>query len=48
MQNLNLKLELTTKSLTSLREILSEPYSPIICEPLCSDSSAASKSSGSS
>jgi len=30
MQNLNLKLELTTKSLTSFHEILSEPYSPII------------------
>ena len=30
MQNLNLKLEITTKSLTSLHEILSEPYSLII------------------
>jgi len=30
MQNLNVKLELTTKSLTSYNEILSEPYSPII------------------
>lgn len=30
MQNLNLKLELTTKSLISFHEILSEPYSPII------------------
>ncbi|AKB26789.1 putative nucleotidyltransferase [Methanosarcina siciliae T4/M] len=30
MQNLNLKRELTTKSLTSFHEILSEPYSPII------------------
>jgi len=30
MQNLNLKLELTTKSLSSFHEILSEPYSPII------------------
>jgi nucleotidyltransferase substrate binding protein (TIGR01987 family) len=30
MQNLNLKLGLATKSLTSLQEILSEPYSPII------------------
>lgn len=30
MNNLTLKLELTTKSLTSFHEILSEPYSPII------------------
>lgn len=30
MQNLNIKLELTTKSLTSFHEILSEPYSSII------------------
>lgn len=30
MQNLNLKLELSTKCLISLQEILSEPYSPII------------------
>ena len=30
MQNLNPKLELTTKSLTSFYEILSEPSSPII------------------
>lgn len=30
MQNLNLKLEFSTKSLTSLHETLSEPYSPII------------------
>lgn len=30
MENLNLKLELITKSLTSLQEILSTPYSPII------------------
>jgi hypothetical protein len=30
MQNLNLKLELTTKYLTYFHEILSEPYSPII------------------
>lgn len=30
MQNLNLKLELTTKSLTSFHEVLSEPYSPIV------------------
>lgn len=30
MQNLNFKIELATKSLTSLQEILSEPYSPII------------------
>jgi hypothetical protein len=31
MQNLNLKLELTTKFLTYFHEILSEPYLPIIC-----------------
>ncbi|WP_156151256.1 MULTISPECIES: hypothetical protein [unclassified Methanosarcina] len=30
MQNLNSKLELTTKSLISFHEFLSEPYSPII------------------
>ncbi|WP_292376722.1 nucleotidyltransferase substrate binding protein [Methanosarcina sp. UBA411] len=30
MQNLNLKLEFSTKCLISLQEILSEPYSPII------------------
>jgi len=30
MQNLNFKIELATKSLTSLHEILSEPYSLII------------------
>lgn len=30
MQNLKLKIELTTKSLTFFREILSEPSSPII------------------
>ncbi len=30
MQNLNLKLELTTKSLTPFHEVLSKPYSPII------------------
>ncbi len=30
MQNLNLKLELSTKCLISLQEILSEPYSQMI------------------